>query len=162
MSLYDEIEKQTRRNEVMKEIRGIIDTGEFFMMGIPDRYSFAFTIGLYELRMHPEILIFSPNPSLGATTFLQIMGDNVLKGQEYKDGEKYVDIFDNGYPALFKTIERKFYDGYLGTAISFYKNSSFPAIQCFLPDKEGRFPSDPDCDKNFRELQTLRTNVKGQ
>jgi hypothetical protein len=161
MGLYDEIEKQVRANEIKKQIRAAINEGNFYIMRIGGKQSFSYTIGLHQLYKHPEILMCCPGQSLnGAEGILRYMGNKVKKGQQYKDGEKYKDKFWNNYFSLFKTIDPKFYPDYLGTTIGVYKNSSFPAIQCLVPDKQGRLPSDPDCDKGIREIQILRTSGK--
>lgn len=164
MSIYEEMERQMRKNESVKNILATIKKGEFHIMSIHGKQSFLYTIGLYQLYEHPEILICHPNNPRSfeiVSGLLQFMGENVKKGQKYKGGEKYKGIFGNNHFAPFKSIEPKFYNDYLGTAISVYNNRSFPAIQCLFPDENGLFPGDPGCDENFRKMQTLSVEVNG-
>ncbi len=157
LNLNAEISEQLRLNKLEQEIQAAVDKGEFYKVSVADKYPFTYTIGLYELFNHPEILIFSPHQPLKTfLTIIQTIGENVTNGSEYKDGEKHEELIDN-FPLLFKTIDRKYYDNYLGKAIEFYKGKSFPALCCLFPDAEGKFPSDVGCNKGLKELQTLRT-----
>jgi uncharacterized protein DUF4262 len=40
-------------------------------------------------------------------------------------------------------------------ALWFYEDDPFPLMQCFWPDKEGRFPWDDGCDDYVRNAQPL-------
>lgn len=150
---------QLRLNKQMQEIRVTIDKGEFLKMAVSDKYPFSYTIGLYQLYKHPEILIFTASPLEEFLSVIQTLAENVENGFEYKDGETYDGIVKN-YPIMFRAIDRKYYSDYLGTAIGFYKSKSFPALHCLFPDEEGRFPFQVGCNKVWKDLQTLRIDKK--
>lgn len=169
--------------EHLKSLRDAIQKNSFIRMAIHDASpSYVFTIGLYHSYKHPEILMFIPgmksqtaNPGLFKANSLsdvsessavktlvnavQKIGENVKNGIEYQDGEKYPDIFPNDYLVLFQSVDKQYYDEYLGAAVGFYGNNSFPVLQCLLLDKHGLFPTAPGCDKATANGQKLRLKL---
>ncbi len=131
------IMQQLRLNKRMQEIRAVIDKGEFSKMAVSGKYPFIYTIGLYQLYKHPEILIFTLSSFEEIASIIQTLAENVENGFEYKVGKKYEGIIHN-YPLMFRTIDRKYYDNYFGTAIGYYKSKSFPALKGFLIKTETR------------------------
>jgi Domain of unknown function (DUF4262) len=116
-----------------------------------DGPDFAYSIGLYESFRHPEILVVG----LALDTMHQIInniGADVKAGKMFEAGSQYPDILDN-YDCAFREVLKNNYAHLFGWAISHYKGTEFPAIQCVWPNRDHRFPWDSDPDSNFKQAQ---------
>ena len=103
----------------------------------------AFSTGLFYSYQHPEIVIFG----LPLDTMHKIVnniGDEVKKGDTFEPGKEYQNIFAK-CGCRFRAVESTHYKNYLGWAIWFYEEDPFPVLQCFWPDKEGKYPWEPGC-----------------
>jgi hypothetical protein len=83
------------------------------------------------------------------------IGGQIKSGGHYDAGEVYGDILNDPYKCAFREVKRKHYGDYLGFALWFYESDPFPVMQCFWPDKVGKFPWDPGCDAFVRDVQPL-------
>lgn len=114
---------------------------------------FAFTLGLYHSFQHPEVLIMG----LSMETMHQLLnniGSEVKNGQRYIDGNESPDIIE-GYNCTFRQIHRQNYHEFLGSAIGFYQNEEFSALQCVWPDKQGLYPWQQGFNEQLAERQWL-------
>lgn len=66
----------------------------------------------------------------------------VRRGRRFGEGDRSDEVLE-GCPVAFRRVAAEFYDEYLGQAIRYYGGTAFPALQCFWPDVEGRFPWQP-------------------
>ncbi|MBC8028777.1 MAG: DUF4262 domain-containing protein [Pyrinomonadaceae bacterium] len=114
---------------------------------------FAFTIGLYHTFKHPEILMIGLDIDF-MSRILNNLGDDVKKGVYHEAGKQYSEVVET-FLCSFQKIDEKFYRDYLGTAMWFYKGTSFPALQCVYPDMAGRYLWDPDVNPELVEMQPL-------
>jgi hypothetical protein len=99
---------------------------------------FAYSIGLYRSLGHPEVIIFG----LEVDTLhraVNNVGAEVCQGRRFGEGDTSVEIFE-GCPVAFRAVSAEHYEEYLGQAVRYYGGKEFPALQCFWPDREGRFP----------------------
>jgi len=112
---------------------------------------FAFTVGLYHSFRHPEVLIMGL-PLQVMMDLLNIVGDQVKAGNRYHPDQRTTDLLE-GYECAFRTIPTTAYEEYLGYAMWFYKGTDFPALQCFWPDKGGRFSWEPGFDTRLVNMQ---------
>lgn len=117
---------------------------------------FAFTIGHFENRSHPELIIIGLRPGT-AEQFLNLAADRITSANEkiipYK---KYNDLAD-GVTVAFVPVAYKYYDEYLGYANWYYDSmpKPFPALQLVWPDRAGRFPWEDGYDQRILKLQPL-------
>ena len=103
----------------------------------------VFSAGLFHFYQHPEIVIFG----LPLDTMHKIVnniGDEVKKGKIFEPGKEYQEILAR-CGCLFRTLNPRHPKAYLGGAIWFYEHDPFPVLQCFWPDKEGKYPWEPGC-----------------
>jgi hypothetical protein len=70
---------------------------------------------------------------------LNALGAEVRSGERFEHLDESGDVLE-GYHVAFRTLERRHYRDYLGYARWFYKGNDFPALQCFWPDSEHRYP----------------------
>ncbi len=139
-----------------KQIRADVEERGFHLGVIPPEGGtpgWAFTIGLVERFAHPELLAFAPNPE-----FLQrlvgTLAQRVRRGDRFEAGRAYAAVLADREVAL-RPVERKWYAPFLGNVAWHYGGESFPALQCFWPDRAGRFPWDEDFDPKWRDAQPL-------
>jgi hypothetical protein len=108
---------------------------------------------LFDSYRHPEIVIFG----LDLDTMHKIInniGDKVRVGSLFEPWNEYQDIFAR-CGCQFRPVDPSYYRDYLGWAIWFYKADPFPVLQCFWPDRQGRYPWDPVCDPGIITSQPL-------
>ncbi len=116
--------------------------------------NWAFSIGLFHSFGHPEVILIGlPLPS--CTSVLKVIGTEIKAGMRYQAGPNYPDILQEPYLCAFKDVHPNHYRNYVGYAQWFYEDDPFPLVQCFWPDKEGRFPWDERCDAYLANSQPL-------
>jgi hypothetical protein len=124
---------------------------------------FCYSIGLYLNFLHPEILIMGLSQEICHKAINQICRE-ADEGNIIKDGDVRTDLFESGRPVRFVTVPKEHYLEYLGYAHWFYRSlffqppaieQKFPALQALWPDKELRYPNDPNCHPKVRAAQTL-------
>jgi hypothetical protein len=124
---------ETHGWNVTKVFRGEGETGP----------EWAFSAGLFHSYQHPEIVIFGLNLDI-MHKIVNNIGDEVKKGATFEPGKEYQEIFAR-CGCRFRTVELRHYKEYLGWAIWFYEDDPFPVLQCFWPDKEGKYPWESGC-----------------
>lgn len=115
--------------------------------------SFAYTIGLWETYNHPEIIGFG----LRIETLHEILNDIaslVKKGESIKLNYNYSELFESG-KAEFIAVDKRNISDYFGTAINYYKNENFKAIQLVWTDRNNKFPWEKDFEEIFLFKQPL-------
>jgi hypothetical protein len=114
---------------------------------------FAYSTGLFHSYEHPEILIFG----LPLDTMHKVVNNisiEVKKGATFESGVEY-DEFFAGCGCCFRTVGPRHYPDYLGWAIWFYQRDPFPCLQCFWPDKQGKYPWEEGCAESVRSAQPI-------
>jgi hypothetical protein len=118
-----------------------------------DLPAFAFSVGLFHNYKHPEILTMGL-PIETMHQMINVIGAGVGSGTIFREDSRYADIIADFDCAFIKVSERH-YQEHLGYAQWFYQGSDFPVLQCVWPDKQGKFPWDPDFPEALRSLQPL-------
>ncbi len=108
-----------------------------------DEPAFAYSVGLFRTRRHPEVVVVGLSLET-MHAMINTIHDLVRAGSAFSPGQRCDDVLE-GVPVRFGGVARECYDSHLGVAIDFYSGDDFPALQCLWPDKDGRFPPDPDC-----------------
>jgi hypothetical protein len=114
---------------------------------------FTYTVGLYHSFGHPEIIVLGVPPSIGFG-ILTNLADEIRIGREFAPGPDYAEILE-AYAVRFIKVGQEFYHDYLGYDRWFYRREPFPVFQCVLPDREGRYPWDAECDAGLVASQPL-------
>ena len=128
---------------VTKVFRSAGDTG-------PD---FAYSTGLFQGYDHPEVIIFGLDLDK-MHRIINNIGEAVKTGFRYEPGTEYHEIFAR-CGCQFRVLDLKHYKAYLGWSIWFYESYEFRVLQCFWPDREGRYPWDPACSPDIAQMQPL-------
>ncbi|HEY0049796.1 MAG TPA: DUF4262 domain-containing protein [Pyrinomonadaceae bacterium] len=98
---------------------------------------FAYSVGLYENYLHPEIIIIGLKQEISHTLLNNIAYD-IKNGKNFTAGEFHEGVLDD-FLCYFGELPKSKYEEYVGWAMWFYKGSDFPLIQCVYPDIEGKF-----------------------
>lgn len=119
------------------------------------RAGWAFSIGYYINYAHPEVIVFGLSQSTAHSILNDICG-RIAKGERFSVGARD-DRLLKGLDVCFLNVALDHYRGHFGYANWFYASLAepFPAIQMIWPDRENRFPWDPDRDTSVRQLQPL-------
>jgi hypothetical protein len=112
---------------------------------------FAYSFGLYEEFKHPEIIVFGL-PADTMQTLVNDVGSHIRAGTKYRAGDRTNDLIE-GHTCIFREVNPLRYAETLTWATWFYGNRSFPALQLFWPDKQERFPWDPEFSEQLRDRQ---------
>lgn len=127
------------------EVKRKIEASVWQVLMIPGEggaTGFAYTVGLWKLYQHPEILVFSPSgdPS-GVVGCLQAIAARIQRDEKFEAGQSYPNLFGT-FAGAFRAIQPAWYAAHLGVAGEVYGGWSFPALQLLWPDEEGRFPGE--------------------
>jgi hypothetical protein len=113
----------------------------------------AHSIGLHARFEQPEIVVFGSQLDL-IRSLLDELCTRVRAGARYAADSQVEDVL-TGFPIAFRGVDARWADAFLGNAAWFYRSPDFPRIQCFWPDRDGRFPWDAACDPEWRADQPL-------
>lgn len=125
-----------------------------FASGAETGPEWAFSIGLFHSYCHPEVVIFGLKLDICAALVNEI-GKQVKAGKKYDVEGEYENILSDPHRCAFRFVQQKYYHDYLGCARWFYEKDPFPTLQCFWPDKAGKFPWDGGCEPFVRDVQPL-------
>lgn len=109
----------------------------------PEGPAFAYSIGIYHTLKQPEIIIFGLNSMATMVRIVNAIGEEMRKGTKFEDWTESDQILE-GYSCMFRHVHDGFYTKYLGFAIWFYRPDYFPVLQCVWPDRQGRYPWQPE------------------
>lgn len=109
---------------------------------------FAYTVGLFENYLHPEIVLIGLNEDL-AHTLLNNMAFDIKNGTNYQANEFHEGVLDD-FLCYFGNVPKSEYKDYVGWAIWFYEGYEFPLIQCVYPTVGGKFPWENDFPEDAR------------
>lgn len=115
--------------------------------------SFAYTIGLWKTYGHPEIISFG----LTTKTLHEILnnaGEIVKQGNILTTDQDNLDIFET-VPAQFITVDKNRFSDYFGYCMWFNDYKDFPALQLVWTDRQGRFPWQPEFEREFDDRQII-------
>ena len=135
----------------------------------------SYSTGLFYHFHHPEILIFNESTDL-RWSMINSIGERVRQGEKFEPGRGYADIIGSGHYVQFRPVDVSHYKDWVNSAIWFYDNhpASFPLLQCFYPDMNGKFPWEPGCEQwaidaqpqffkpkhNLGDLHALRAGLR--
>jgi hypothetical protein len=138
------------RNDFEQKFLRIIDECGWFVMNVAPRVDeegdlWSYSTGLFFHYQHPEIIIFNESNDL-RHSMINSIGERVRKGEKFEPGHGYADIIDN-FDVQFQPVDVSHYADWVNSAIWFYDSDppSFPLLQCFYPDMNGKFPWEHDC-----------------
>ena len=149
------------RNDFEQKFLRIIDEFGWFVMGVvlcagDEGDTWSYSTGLFYHYQHPEIIIFNESNDL-RLSMINAIGERARKGEKFEPGKGYSDIIGGGFAVQFQPVDVSHYADWVNSAIWFYDSdpASFPLLQCFYPDMNGKFPWEPDCESWAVESQPL-------
>jgi len=113
----------------------------------------AFSVGLFYTFRHPEIVIFGRTTEIMHTA-LDTIGRDIKAGHRFEDRAECDGLLE-GARCTFRSVQRKWYEAFLGYGLWFYDGTRFPALQCFWPDRSERYPWEAGFRSDWAELQPL-------
>lgn len=115
--------------------------------------AFGYSVGLFQRFEHPEVVMFGL-PLEALNDIINVIGEEVEQGRRFSDGDIASGILDQA-DVLFRKVAPEYYAEHFGHGRLFYKGDDFPVLQCLWPDREGRFPTDPEFSSELRSRQPL-------
>jgi hypothetical protein len=103
--------------------------------------AFAYTVGLPLTRDHPELILVGRWPH--AHAILQTTVAVIEGGSRFGHGDESDEVLE-GYPVRFHGVSRAWADHLLTYASWVHHRRPFEAVQLVLPDRETRWPWEPD------------------
>jgi|SRR6267142_2218461 len=147
-------------SEFEQEFLRIIDEHGWHVMSVVMREGeegipWSYSTGIYYRFGHPEIIVFGETATL-RLSMINAIGERVRDGERFEPGRGYAEIIGN-FDCQFRPVDISHYKEYVGSSIWFYDRNpaSFPLLQCFFPDMEGRFPWEPGCAQWAIDTQPL-------
>ena len=123
-------------------------------------HAWSYSTGLFYHHKHPEIVVFNEPANL-RLSMINAIGDRVKTGETFAPGKFYADIVSTFY-VQFRPMHPTHYWDWLNFACWLYDNdeNSFPVLQCFYPDMQGKFPWEPGCEQWAIDQQPLHDQPK--
>ncbi len=118
-----------------------------------DGPGFSFTVGLWHNFEQPEVIVFGL-PEAVAHDLLNALADAADEGQKFLAEQKHEGLLID-YPVRFVGVPKASYHDFLGSAMWAYEGDDFGCVQLVWPDKQGRWPWDPDARDRFAEKQPV-------
>lgn len=117
---------------------------------------FMYTVGLTYSYQAPEIIVFALPTKIGHR-LLNKLGRRVKEGERLVMGRRYEDVAN--MPVQFLAVDPAHHH-YFGTASYWYRDSlsdpsAYSALQLVWPDKDSRFPWEPEADPALAPMQPL-------
>lgn len=125
----------------------------------PEELPFAYTVGLQASFGWPELLCYGLATDIMARLLNNAVDELKDRSEPPADGAVLHDVAE-GFDCRLSPVAKRHHHEHLGYAIWFarYRRESPDNVQCLQllwPDREGRFPDEPDCAEGVRELQPL-------
>ena len=140
----------------MKDIQATIATYGWMVMRINADArgpGFAYTIGLEQTLSHPEIIVVGLSMDI-AHGVLNDAGADIRRGETFIAGRTYSNVLDT-YDVTFRVVPEYQFSAYLGHGCRFYEDRPFRALQLIYPNRDGRWPWDPEAADAFRDVQPV-------
>lgn len=113
---------------------------------------YAYSLGLFKTFRHPEVIIFGLDMDV-LHELVNVIGKQVAAGQRFEAPSLSPDVLED-YECAFRTVAPGAVHRYMGAAVRYY-DGDFPAVHCLWPDRQGRFPWNPDASADYRRLQPM-------
>jgi Domain of unknown function (DUF4262) len=118
--------------------------------------SFVYSVGLMYSAKHPEIIIFGLKDQNYA--LLAAVIKLIEQGKSFAVPGGYDDAMDD-VPLAVGEVHPSQHEVFLGYAMAYCRHrgdiGGLRAVQVFWPDREGKFPFDPDCEPGVAIEQPL-------
>ncbi len=159
--MHRDPKKRDEANDYEKKFLRIIDEFGWHVTNVVPRkgeggHAWAYSTGLFYHFQHPEIIIFNETTDL-RHSMINAIGERIRNGEKFEPGPGYADIIGNGFYVQFRPVHVSHYKDWVNSSNWFYDwdPASFPMLQCFYPDMNGKFPWEPECEQWAIDSQPL-------
>src|SRR5262245_40705025 len=120
--------------------------------------NWSYTVGLYALYGHPEIVVFELESDIVGALFWDLL-ELIQTGQSFEPGQLYDDVLPSfeGQRFMFEPVSPGWISALFGTASWFYKHENFPVMQYLWPDNTNLFVGEPGAAERLRDAQPVLT-----
>ena len=157
--MYTEDAKTTGEERTEKNLASVIEAaidrrGWAYAWGTPGnrRRRVGTTIGLARTFGHPELCVLGTNGPEGGG-LLGAAVDLIRRETRLVPLQDYAGVID-GYPVRFKWVPEAYKQAWFFVNADYF-GGRFDMLQLIWPDREGRFPGDPDCHPECTRAQSL-------
>jgi hypothetical protein len=144
-----------RRDLFLTTMLTAIEQQGFYVVGVlaeGDLPAFAFTVGLWKTKQHPELFMVGGTLERMSTT-VGMFAKAVVEGSApVRDG---LVLRELARPLAFMKMARRHYAEWLGAARMYHGGDDFDVLQVFMADPSGRFPWEPAVDEMYVKLQPI-------
>ena len=124
-----------------------------------ERPAFAYTVGMWHSFGQPEIIVIGLLDEV-AHDLLDKLADEVEAGRRFAAGEQH-DGLVHGYPVRLLGVGDAQAAQWLPLVGWAYERSDVPCLQLVYPDRQGRWPWQPDVRDGFRRIQPVLERAAG-
>lgn len=118
---------------------------------------FVYSVGFLHTLGHPEVVMFGLDGNLMGTV-INNMGRQIREGRNFAELGLFEDLLE-GYACRLIEVHESHQRVYLGYAMWHCRHvgraGSLRALQCLWPDRQGRFPDEPECHPQVASLQPV-------
>lgn len=118
-----------------------------------DRPGCSYSVGMWHSFEQPEVIVYGLPPEV-ARALIDAVADEAAEGAEFAAGARHAGLLQ-AYSVRFLAVPKAKLRECLPVACWAHENDDFPALQIVWPDKQGRWPWDPDTRDGFREAQPV-------
>ena len=108
---------------------------------------FCYSIGIQKTSGAPELIVIGLQNQISAS-IINEYNRRTNMGELFQE-DTFYDGFLEGFPVIFKKIDKKHYDAYLGRALWLYQGDNFDVFQLIYPTTSGIWPWDPEAPESF-------------
>lgn len=124
------------------------------VVGVADEHElpgWAYSVGMWHSMRSPEVCIFGLRVR-DMQVWVNAIGAQIRAGQPLRVGERRMGVLD-GFPVWLRPVDPTWYPDMFGMVMHFYQRPPVPVLQMIWPDREGRFPWEPDAGERCRTAQ---------
>src|SRR5262245_45695021 len=121
--------------------------------------AFAYTVGMWQTFGQPEVIVIGLDDEV-AHDLLDNVAEQADAGRAFAAGQQH-DGLVHGYPVRFLSVAAEQAAQWLPLVGWAYERSDVPCVQLVYPDKQGRWPWQPDVREGFRRIQPVLERPAG-
>ena len=156
--------RQHMANDIKQRALDDIKQYGWHLIIVPDDEGgpgFVYSVGMMQTLKHPEIIMFGLESDL-MVEVIHGMGIEIEKGRRFAAPGLADDLLKE---CACKIIagDKRWHEEYMGYAVWHRQHvgqaGTLQAVQCVWPDKQGRFPDDPSCNRDVIAVQPILGSV---
>lgn len=118
-----------------------------------DHQPHSYSIGLFQTFGHPEIAVVGLRGETAHALIASVVKE-IRAGKRFEAGNNYPNIIES-FAVTFVAVPEPAYPGLFGYAIWYYGSTAFPVLQMVWPDRDGRFPWQPEFAEDLKAVQPI-------